>query len=201
MGEPLMSVEPASLTADQTRTAFGRTCIFRSDEEWARIRARYETAQRKIGLRDLAKEYQISPSTVMKRAWREGWKQSKGLISSARKIVEAATDQAIQAAASKAVENAASTLVERLQPLIEREKAHHIETQIKRSNGHLTRLDDYLTRKKPLAPRDEAHLAKAVSTHVLDLRRTLGMNDGIGIGGSLSIQVLTNQAAIAVSQS
>lgn len=178
-----------------------RECIFRPDQEWARIRARYETAQPRIGLRALAVEYQLSVSTVMKRAAREGWKQAAQQVASARKIVAAATDQAIQLAASDAAKAAAASIVDQLQPWIEQEKIEHVKTQVARAKRNLRRLDRYVESDELLGAKEEAHYAKSIDIFDNVTRRNLGMSDAGGVNGSLSIQVLAHQAAVSVSHS
>lgn len=195
-----MSVEAEEIDELESTEPIRTKWVFRSDSEWQRIRANYETAQPPIPLRALAKQEAIPVSTMLKRSAREGWKQPRGIIQRTRNALVQATDEAIHLAVQDAAKATAASLVDQLQPLIEKEKAEHIKTQIIRSKGHLSRLDSFLKRKRPLEPKDESYLSKAITTHVQDLRRTLGMNEGSGLGGSLSIQVLTNQAAVQVTQ-
>lgn len=199
-----MSVSDATtvieLTRDQPEPEKTKW-VFRSDQEWQRIRTRYETAQPPIALRALADLEGISISTVMKRSAREGWKQPREIIQRTRAALVHATNEAIEAGVKDAAAQAAASILDQLQPIIEREKAEHIQTQILRSKGHLSRLDHFLKRKSPLEPKDEAYLSKAVSSHVTDLRRTLGMNDGAGFSGNLNVQILAGQAAVQLSQS
>jgi hypothetical protein len=178
-----------------------RECIFRTDQEWARIRARYETACPRIGLRQLAKEYELSESTVMKRAAREGWKQAALQVASARKIVAAATDQAIQLAASDAARAAATSIVDQLQPWIEQEKIEHVKSQVERAKRNLRRLDKYVVDDELLGAKEEAHYAKSIDIFDNVTRRNLGMSEGSGINGALSVNILAGQAAIAISRS
>lgn len=177
-----------------------RECIFRSDQEWARIRSRYETAQPRIGLRELAKEYNLSASTVLKRSAREGWKQAAQQVASARKIVASATAEAIQVAAKDAAKAAAASIVEQLQPWIEAEKIDHIKTQVARAKRNLGRLDQYVVNGELLGPKEESHYAKSIDIFDSITRRTLGMSDDSGAGGSLSVRVLTDGAAIELTQ-
>lgn len=177
-----------------------RECIFRPDQEWARIRARYETAAPRIGLRSLAAEYNISESTVMKRAARDGWKQAAQQVASARKIVAAATDEAIQLAAKDAAQLAAASIVDQLQPWIEKEKVEHIKTQVARAKRNLSRLDRYVIDEALLGPKEEAQYAKSIDIFDGVTRRNLGMNDGTSFNGSLSVNILTRQAAVQVTQ-
>lgn len=176
-----------------------RECIFRSDQEWARIRARYETASPRIGLRALSKEYNLSVSTVMKRAARDGWKQSALQVASARKIVAAATDEALHIAAQDAAKVAAASIVEQLQPWIEAEKVEHIKKQVARSKRNLDRLDSYTLNGELLGAKDEAHYAKSIDIFDAITRRSLGMGDESGFNGALSVKVLTQGAAIEIS--
>lgn len=174
-----------------------RTCIFRSREEWDRIRAHYQTSD--LSTEAIAKHYEIPLSTVEKRCWREGWKKDT-LAHETRKLLAEGERKALQLGIDKAVERVAETLADKLQPLIESEKVELTTTQIRRSKGHLSRLDRYLERKTPLEPKDEAYLAKAVSSHLSDFRKTLGMSEN-GFSGNLSVQILAGQAAVQVSQS
>lgn len=178
-----------------------RECIFRPDSEWARIRARYETAQPRVGLRALAKEYQLSVSTVMKRAAREGWKQAALQVASARKIVAAATDKAIQLAAEQSATAAAASLVDQLQPWIAQEKIEHVRSQVERAKRNLRRLDRYVANDELLGAKEEAHYAKSIDIFDNVTRRSLGMSDAGGTAGSLSIQILAGNAAVSVAQS
>lgn len=177
-----------------------RECIFRRPEEWARIRARYETANPRVGLRALAVEYNISVSTLMKRAAREGWKQAAVQVASARKIVAAATDQAIQLAATESAKAAAASLVEQLQPWIEQEKLEHVRSQVARAKRNLARLDRYVANDELLGPKEEAHYAKSIDIFDNVTRRTLGMSESGGFAGTLNVQILAGQAAVSVTQ-
>lgn len=177
-----------------------RECIFRPDQEWARIRARYETASPRIGLRALAAEYQISVSTVMKRAAKDGWKQAAQQVASARKIVAAATDEAIQIAAKDAAQAAAASIVDQLQPWIEQEKIAHVKAQVERAKRNLSRLDLYVSDNELLGAKEEAHYAKSIDIFDNVTRRNLGMSDS-ATSGNLNVQILAGQAAVQVSQS
>lgn len=196
-----MAVCAASAEQPDNEPRRPRECIFRPDQEWARIRARYETAAPRIGLRALAAEYRLSVSTVMKRAAREGWKQAAQQVASARKIVAAATNEAIQVAASDAAKAAAASIVDQLQPWIEQEKIAHIKAQVARAKRNLSRLDRYVTDDELLGPKEEAHYAKSIDIFDSVTRRNLGMSDNGGVSGTLNIQVLANQAQVNYSQS
>lgn len=174
-----------------------RACVFRSQTEWDAIRAHYQTSE--LTTEQIAAHYKIPFSTVEKRCWREGWKKD-GMSRQMRKIVAEGEQRAIQLATDKAVERVAESLADKLQPIIEAEKVELTHAQIRRSKGHLGRLDRYLDRKTPLEPKDEAYLAKAVSSHLNDFRKTLGLGDGSGFSGNLSVQILAGQAAVQVNQ-
>lgn len=178
-----------------------RECIFRSDQEWARIRARYETAEPRIGLRECAKEYGLSASTVLKRSAREGWKQAAQQVASARKIVASATHEAIQIAAKDAAKLAAASIVDQMQPWIEKEKVEHIKAQVARSKRNLARLDRYTAEDELLGPKEESHYAKSIDIFDSITRRTLGMGESDGSNGALSVRVLTGGAAVEVQTS
>lgn len=180
-----------------------------SQLEWHSIRLRYESSD--ISHRDLAKELGISYSTLSKRSMREKWSQSAALVHQARSDLAAKTVIALESATSLAADMAAKQLVDELQPWIAEQKAKQIKRAIARSTKAQERLDGiaegYTVLDKdgePVeltpGPKEESFLAAAEEKYDSIIRRNLGMNEGSGLGGSLSIQVLTNQAYVQVSQ-
>lgn len=181
-----------------------------TDHEWKAIRMRYESTD--ISQRRLAQELGISYSTMSHRAMREKWSQGAALVLAARENLMEKTSVALETATSQAADLAAKQLIDELQPWINQQKAEQIKRAIKRSTKAQERLDliseGYQATTKdgelvdlPIGPKEESFLAQAEDKYDNIIRRNLGMNELNGVSGSLSIQVLTNQAAIAVSQS
>lgn len=177
--------------------------------EWEAIRRRYESTT--ISQRDLSKELGVSYSTLSKRAMREKWNQAASLIHEARESLVLKTSEALSEATSRAADMAAKQLVDELQPWIAQQKTEQIKRALLRSQKAQDRLDkislgyDVVTKDGDLAtlspgPKEESFIASAEDKYDNIIRRNLGMNDSATFNGSLSVNILTRQAAVQVTQ-
>lgn len=141
--------------------------------------AKIAFASSSIGLRDLARKMEIPEGTMTARASREGW--TKEIEAAKRATVGEQAD----AANLTVLQSVAATLVERGQ--------RHVERMV----GVTERVLPHLEQMQPEAILDGIHKIEKFDGMA---RRNFGLNDGSSVGGSLSINVLTNQAAISVSQ-
>lgn len=171
--------------------------VFISDAEWQRIRIHYESDPQ-ITHGALATIYNVSVHTIERRAMLQKWKkQDRALVVTADRIQEQ-TQAAILQASQGVIEKAARSFVDKLEPLIAREKTRYTRAMIKRQRVHHARLDQLAESNKLKTARDEAMFAKALVTHDDIMRRTLGMDDGKPVAGSLNLSILTGQAAVQV---
>lgn len=178
--------------------------------QWTLLRIQYEQGGDEISYAKLAGEHGVSYSTLTKRAADEGWTKAQELVTKAGKMLAKATDDKLAEAVDEAAAKVSKSMLAELQPWIEKEKRHHIKRAIKRSKAAFKRLDRvaegyqvYDAKREQLVncettPKDEMAIANAEEKYDSIIRRTLGMNEGSGIGGSLSVQVLTNQAAVSI---
>lgn len=181
-----------------------------TEHDWKAIRLRYEGSD--ISQRRLAQELGVSYSTLSHRAMRERWSQSAALVHQAREQVAIKTSEALQSAASHAADLAAKQLIDELQPWIAEQKTQQIKRAIARSTKAQQRLDaiadgtlaldkDGNTLTLPNGPKEESFIAQAEDKYDNIIRRNLGMQDGSGFSGALSVNILAGQAAVSVSQS
>lgn len=187
--------------------------IFRplTSEQWRLARIEFESGDQQMTLTKVAAIFQTSLSSVQKRSSKEKWSKGQAIIQDARKQLQQATNDALATAAVKTGEKMAERLMKELQPWIEQEKRSHIKRALRRSKRGLKRLDRvsegyqvYDAKTESLVtcqtgPKDEMQIAQAEDKYDSIIRRNLGMNDSTGLGGSLSVNVLTNQAAVQVS--
>ncbi len=171
-----------------------------SDQEWLKIKAAYEADPTHPSCDELGQTYGIDGSTVNKRAKAESWRRLDGLALATIKRVENANTAIIEATAANVTEQLTKHLSDTLQPWIEREKVKHIRTQVKRSKLALKQLDAHIDTALTLTPKDSSFIAKTADTWDNIMRRNLGMSDGAAPAGSLTLNVLTNHAAVQVKQ-
>lgn len=175
------------------------------DQEWALVRAEYETST--LSLRAIARKYGLSESTALKRAAREKWNQGAQLIAEARDQLAIKTTEALSVATDKAADIAAQQLIDELQPWIAQQKTEHIKRAVKRSRRAQDRLDKVakgfrvqgkdgeIVLLRP-GPKEESFLAQSEDKYDNIIRRNLGMNDISASGGTLSLNILMGQAVI-----
>lgn len=187
--------------------------IFRplTPDQWNLARIQFETGDQGITLARIAAIFNTSRSSVEKRCAAEKWTKGLAIVKGARKALQVATGNAMATAADKAAQEIATRLTKELQPWIEKEKRSHIQRAIKRSKRAMKRLDrvaeGYTVWDKEgnanlqtPTPKDEMSIATAEDKYDGIIRRNLGMNDSTGLDGSLSVRVLTQGAAIEISQ-
>lgn len=174
------------------------------DSLWMRVRVHFETGADRPNFAQLAKLYGLGMSTISKRAKIENWnKQGTLAITTQRAMVQEAT-RVVKEAASEMGVTLKKQINDGLQQFIEREKTRHIKSQVKRAKVALTRLD-LLTApihegESPLEAKDESFIAKSIDTYDNIVRRNLGMESGVGgTGANLSLNILTNHAAVQVT--
>lgn len=170
-----------------------------STSQWSAARIQYESGE--LTKPQIASFYAVSLASVSKRSARESWQQGKRLVASTRNKLTEAYDKIAHEQISDAVSKLTANLVENMQPWLEKEKIAHIKDSVRRAKARQRRtdqladdLDDKLTSK------DIALIAKADDTFDAIKRRNLGMNDSTGVSGSLSVRVLTDGAAIELTQ-
>lgn len=171
-----------------------------TDSEWLRIQTHYETDPEKIGLRPLAALYDIPEQTVMKRAAQYKWQRKDAILVDAKREIEQSTRSAIKQVAAEVSEQIARKTLEDLQPWIERKKRRHIKSLVNLGEKGISRVRKIMKDAKPTNPKEEAFTSKTADTWDNIIRRNLGMNDGATFNGSLSVNILTRQAAVQVTQ-
>jgi len=171
----------SSSTGGNGFTASGKKRIY-----WAAIRAEYENGT--IGLRKLARAHGISPSTMMQRSMREKWQRNDKLVRKTSKELALAIDKRAQA-----------KLEASLAPFIEAEKAKFTRAGVALAKTGLRRVKRMMahTHAEPEA-KSEAFISKSAETYHRIGRVALGMGDGSPVGGSVSLNILTNAAAVQV---
>jgi hypothetical protein len=154
--------------------------------DWLAIRKQYETGS--MSQRNLADSLGISQSTLMRRAMREKWMQRSKLVRLAASDLEAKLARSVK-----------SAVEDELAPFIEAHKARITKRAVKMSNRGLSRLDSLWKQQKPSQAKQEAEAAKTLETLVRVARTSLGMGDGSPVGSVVSLNILTNQAAVQVN--
>jgi len=163
--------------------------VHRSRSEWLRIRRLYESTP--ISGRALAKQESVSYSTLSQKAMVQKWRKPPS--ANGKSVAKAASELEAQ------VEERAQQIVkDQLQPFIEKHKTKITKRAVLLSNRGLTRLERLWQKNKPSEAKVEAEAAKTLETLVRVGRVSLGMGDGSPVGGSVSLNILTNQAAVQV---
>lgn len=185
---PSMAVSDASASNSNSEPnqAEGAEPTRQVKRNWPAIRRQYETST--ITQRALADQLGISPSTLMKRAMREKWKGTKRLVLQTAAKLEA--DLTVEAK---------QMIRDELAPFIEAKKIQITKRGVKVGERGLSRVEKLWRGSKPTDAKEEADAARAADTFLRMARTSLGMNEGSGISGALTLNILSNQAAISVS--
>ena len=144
-----------------------------SADTWKPVQTAYASG---IGLREIARNMQLPEGSVLARAKREGWTQQ---IQRAKREAQPAPDSL----SITPMESAAVTMQQRGQ--------RHVE----RIAGVTERVLPHLEEMEPAAVLDGIHEIEKFDRMA---RRNYGLSDGQSAGGSLSLNNLTNQAAVQV---
>ncbi len=166
--------------------------------EWQQIRAAYEHDPKRPNMCQLARQYGISNSTISKRIKEESWNRHDALALATIKRVKEANTDIVEQTAANVTAQLTKHLTDSLQPWIEREKVRHVRTQTKRAKLALRQLDYHIKPDLVLNPKDSSFIAKTAETWDNIMRRSLGMNDNVPTGTGLTLNVLTNHAAVQV---
>ncbi len=185
------------MTQDKPRKGWTKL----SDTEWRRIQASYENDPDRPTLDSLAAVYGIDSSTVCKRAKTQSWTRNDSLAIRTINRIKEENNAIVEQTTANVAQQLSQHLTDSLQPWIEREKARHLKNQVKRSKLALTQLDQHIDKEIKLSPKDSSFIAKTAETWDNIMRRTLGMNDSVPAGTSLTLNVLTNDAAVQVKSS
>ncbi len=170
------------------------------ERDWAAVRLIYEQGDE--SQRKLASRLGISASTLMKRATREQWQQNSGLVAAVHeataKTYVATIEREAELQIPLAAKAAVSDLLADLTPWIESEKRKQVIRAVKRAVEHQERIDSVALTVED--PKGMAMIATAEDKFDAIIRRNLGMSEGTGIGGSLNINILANQASITTAE-
>ncbi len=167
--------------------------------DWQQIRLAYENDPQRPTMQTLATQYGIDNSTVSKYARAQKWQRKDSLAIATIESVKNANAAIVEQTTANVTRHLAQQLTDSLAPWIEREKTRHIKAQVKRSKLALKQLDDnHLKPEIILNPKDSSFVAKTAETWDNIMRRSLGMNDSVPTGTGLTLNVLTNHAAVQV---
>lgn len=170
-----------------------------SPAQWAAARYDFESGKLKTK-REVAASYNISHETITKRAQHESWLRNSQVASSAGKQLRDATSAALDKAAEQIAGRLSKQFEDDLRPWLEKEKRLHIKDSVKRSKARQRLMDQIVNEAEAITFRDASYIAKADDTYDAIKRRNLGLNDDKApAGGALSINILTNQAAVSVA--
>ena len=139
-------------------------------EFWEHMKTAYASC---IGLRELARNMKIPEGTVLARAKREGWTQQ------------------IQTAKSEAQSDAITPLQSVATTMVQRGQRHQ-----ERMAGVTESVLPHLEGMKPGEVLEGIH---EIEKDDRMARRNFGLGDSSG-GGSLNVNVLTNQAVVQIDQ-
>lgn len=167
-------------------------------EAWLKIRASYENDPNRPTLVQLAKAFDVHSSTICLRAKAEKWHRNGDLALAVINSVENSSDAIVAQTTASVANQLTKHLNETLQPWLEKEKTRHIRTQVRRSKLALSQLDQHISKHISLSPKDSSFVAKTAETWDNIMRRSLGMNDSQPVGTNLTLNVLTNHAAVKV---
>jgi hypothetical protein len=148
-----------------------------SPEIWEQAKIAFASGT--IGLRELARKMNIPQGTMTARASREGW----------TKNIEAA----------KRAANGAQAVAVR--PTVMQSVAESMQKRGQRHMGRIAgiseRVVDHVETMQPGEVLGSIHEVEKLDRMA---RRTYGLGDSAGAGGTLALNILTNQAAIVVSR-
>lgn len=185
------------------RSRKGERKRFLSADEWKRVQTHYETDPNQIALRPLADLYGLSRQTVMIRARKERWQRQGAILADARKQLTQTAALAFAEAgkeAKKEIELQTRKALDDLSPWIETRKRKHIKSLVTLGEKGIDRVRKLMKSAGPCDAKNEAFTAKTADTWDNIIRRNLGMNDSGVSGGSLSVRLLTEGAAIEIQQ-
>lgn len=166
--------------------------------EWQQIRLAYENDPAKPSMQSLADTYGIDISTVSKYSRAQKWQRSDALAIATIENVKNANAAIVEQTTANVAKQLTQHLTDTLQPWLEREKVKHLRTQIHRSKRALKQLDSHIDPAISLTPKDSSFVAKTAETWDNIMRRSLGLNDASPAGTALTLNVLTNHAAVQV---
>lgn len=170
-----------------------------SPAQWAAARYDFESGKLRFK-HEVAASYGISNETVEKRSRIDGWMRNSEIGASVSTVLRQATDKALEATAAQIAAKLGRQFEDDLRPWLEREKRQHIQDSIKRSKLRQKMVDSIVASADSLTPKDLSYIAKTDDTYDAIKRRNLGLNDDKApAGGALSINILTNQAAVSVA--
>lgn len=169
-----------------------------SEAQWIAARFQYESGQ--LTVPQLMAKYDVSERTIyaklMAQKWQKGTQIANGVETKLQEIVEAKLDPIGNEIANRI----GKKFEQDIAPWLEREKRKHIKDSLKRVRKRQRVVDDLLDEIPNLTARDAAYIAKSDDTYDNMARRNLGMNDETSFNGSLSVNILTRQAAVQVTQ-
>lgn len=177
-------------------------CVFLKPSQWVAARHQYESEPCKPerSIERLMLQYNVSERTIRKKIAVQNWRKGEQIADDAADKLHQLIDAKLPAKADAIVERLSKKVEDDLAPWFERQKRKHSKNAIRIVKKRQRMIESMVDSIETLTPKDSAYIAKADDTYDNMNRRNLGMNEGSGLGGSLSIQVLTNQAAVQVSQ-
>ncbi len=155
--------------------------------DWPTLRRLYETGDRTVTMRKLAKDHGVSPSTLMQKAARDKWRKRVLIAQAELANVEAQIER-------KAIAKLASDLA----PWIEKQKNSFVRKSFGVATRGLSRVQRIQRKRGDPDPRDEANTSKAAETYVRIGRVSLGMTDGQSPQQPLSISLLGSHSAVQI---
>ncbi len=154
--------------------------------DWKAIRYEYETTQ--TTHRALAAKHNVPYSTLSRRAFTEKWSQRAKLVAqTAHKLESELTAQMKQ------------EVRDELAPWIAEKRKLITKRSFTIAERGIDRIQEFYEGSRPDDAKVESDAARTIETLTRVARTALGMNDGAGIGGALNVQILTNQAAVAIA--
>ncbi len=161
----------------------------KAQRDWIGLRAEYETSGRACSIRYMSRREGIPLSTIMQRAWKEGWKKHQALVK-----------QAIRNLESDANERAVAIVEDKLAPWIAEQTSKFTKRTFAVANRGVSRVGKYQRKTKDnIEARDEANMAKALESFTRVGRLALGLGDGSPATGPLNFTMLSNKTAIQIS--
>ena len=155
--------------------------------DWRAIRYEYETTG--ISHRDLSDKHAIPYGTLSKRAMREKWSQRAKLVAATAARLESEIDHRVT-----------QEIRDELAPWIEQRKAEIIKRGYALYEKGAKRIEHIYDNHEIVDAKTESEAARAVETLVRVGRTSLGMNDTSSGPTALSLNILTNQAAVQIVQ-
>lgn len=174
-----------------------RRLVRLTEAQWVTARFQYESGQ--LGTYpDIARAYGCDEETVGKHARKHGWTKGSQMAESAQAKLQQATESALSKVGEQIAQNLGSTMQKDMTAWFEREKRLHTRDTQRRAKSRQKLVDIIVDDSDKLTPKDVAYIAKADDTYDNMKRRNLGMTDGNASGGSLSLSILTGQAAVQI---